>query len=91
MQLKMYSIRDAKAEIFGAPFYKSTHGQAERDFKSLVNDKKSQVWVYPEDFDLYFIGTYDDSTGKVIPKDTPEHLLKAVQLKETTPSLEAVQ
>lgn len=80
MQLKIYSLRDSKSEIFNAPFYKQTHGEAERDFRSLVNDDKSMVHKYPEDFDLYYLGDYDDNTGKVKPLDTPQHMVKAVQL-----------
>lgn len=87
MELKAFSIRDAKAEIFNPPFYKKTHGEAERDFKTLVNDPKSQVHMYAEDYDLYFIGVYDDNSGKFLPLDTPQHLVKAVQLKEGSPSL----
>lgn len=81
MLLKMYSIRDAKGEIFNAPFYKKTHGEAERDFAELCKDEKSLVNKYPEDFDLYHVGIYDDQTGKISSLDTPQHILKAVQNK----------
>lgn len=79
MELKVYSIRDAKAEIFNPPFYKKTHGEAERDFSALVRDEKSMVCKYPEDYDLYYLGTYDDNTGKLDSLDTPQHITKAVQ------------
>lgn len=89
MVLKMFSIRDTKAEIFNPPFYKNTHGEAERDFTSVVNDEKSMPFKYPEDYDLYYLGTYDDQTGKIESQPTPEHVLKAVQLKRNSqvPSL----
>lgn len=87
MVLKAYSIRDAKAEIFHPPFYKHTHGEAERDFRTLTNDGKSNVNKFPEDYDLYYIGDYDDNTGKFHPTDTPQHQLKAVQVKETSPNI----
>lgn len=83
MELRMYSIRDAKAEAFNPPFYKNTHGEAERDFQNLTRDEKSMVSLYPEDFDLYYVGTYDNITGLVKPLDTPQHVVKAVQLKKT--------
>lgn len=83
MQLKMYSIRDSKAEVFNLPFYKKTPGEAQRDFETLVNDGKSTVNQYPSDFDLYEIGHYDDNTGKVVPHDTPTHVVKAIQLLKT--------
>lgn len=63
MQLfKVYSIRDAKGENFNPPFLKKTHGEAERDFTSLARDEKSNVAQYPEDYDLYYLGEYNDST-----------------------------
>lgn len=78
MELKAYSIRDSKAEIFNPPFYKKTHGEAERDFQTLCKDEKSTPAQYPEDFDLYFCGTYDDQTGLFKPLATPQHIIKAV-------------
>lgn len=89
MFLKMYSIRDQKADIFHPPHFQKTHGEAERNFKTLVNDPKSQPALYPEDFDLYYVGDYDDNTGKVTPLDTPQHIIKAVQLK--TPDTNSIQ
>lgn len=77
----MYSIRDAKGEYFNTPFFNKSHGEAERNFTSLVNDEKSTVSQYPEDFDLYYLGDYDDNDGKLVPLDTPQHIVKAVQVK----------
>lgn len=82
--MKMYSIRDSKAEAYHPPFYKHTHGEAERDFQNLVSDEKSNLWKYPEDFDLYFLGIYDNITGKIDALETPQHIVKAIQLKKTT-------
>lgn len=77
MILKMFSIRDTKGEIFNPPYYAKTHGEAERQFKTLTNDPKSTINQYPEDFDLYYLGDYDDQTGKLKSLDTPQHLIKA--------------
>lgn len=82
MELKMFSIRDSKGEVFNQPFFQKTHGEAERNFSQLVNDSKSTVSQFPEDFDLYFIGTYDDQIGLVKPLATPQHILKAVSIKK---------
>lgn len=79
MEHKIYSIRDSKAEVFNPPFFKKTHGEAERDFTTLCNDDKSTVFKYPDDFDLYHMGIYDDVSGKILPLDTPQHIVKAVQ------------
>ncbi|QXP08473.1 MAG: nonstructural protein [Arizlama microvirus] len=79
MTLKMFSVRDAKAETFNPPFFKPTHGEAERAFRQLCKDEKSMVASYPDDFDLYYLGEYDDNTGKFQTLDTPQHLIKAIQ------------
>jgi len=79
MLLKMYSIRDQKAEVFNTPFFQKTHGEAERNFHTAANDPQTSLSKYPEDFDLYYLGEYDDNSGRTKPLDTPQHMLKAVQ------------
>jgi len=85
MLLKSFSIRDAKGEIFNTPFFQKTHGEAERSFKQIANDTNSMVYKFPEDYDLYYLGTYDDQTGVFKSLDTPQHLMKAVTLKTKSP------
>jgi len=80
MLLKAFSIRDQKAEIYNTPFFQKTHGEAERNFRTLVNDQKSTVSQFPEDFDLYYVGEYDDNLGLFLPQETPQHVIKAIQL-----------
>lgn len=82
MELKMFSIRDSKGEIFNTPFYSKTHGEAERNFHQLVKDEKSTVSKYPEDFDLYYLGTYDDNTGVTKSLDSPQHVIKAIVIRD---------
>lgn len=75
---KVYSIRDAKGDFFGNPFFKRSHGEAERDFHLACNDEKSMLSKFPEDYDLYYLGEFEDKSGKFKPLDTPQHMLKAV-------------
>lgn len=81
MLLKAFSIRDQKANVFNTPWFQKSHGEAERNFMELTRDEKSMVAKYPDDFDLYYIGEYDDQTGILLPLDTPQHVVKAVQIK----------
>lgn len=87
---KMFSIRDGKAETFYPPFFKPSHGEAERDIRTATNDPKSVLSQYPEDFDLYYLGEFDTNTGKFNAKDTPEHLFKLIQFKTKTTELTSV-
>ena len=43
MELKVFSIRDSKGEIYLQPFFNKSHGEAERNFRELVKDEKSMV------------------------------------------------
>ena len=82
MQLKAFSIRDAKAGVFNTPFFQKSIGEAERNFDKLVKDPTSMVAQYPDDFDLYYLGDYDDQSGNIKSLDTPQHLTKAALLKQ---------
>lgn len=81
MKLQMYSIRDSKVGTYHPPIFQKTHGEAERNFTTIAKDDKTQVGQYPEDFDLFYIGDYEDNSGKVSPLDTPQHIMKALDAK----------
>lgn len=63
----MYAIRDSAAETFHPPFCARAAGQATRDFAAQVNrpDQNNPLYQHPADFELYRVGTYDDSTGRI--------------------------
>lgn len=91
MKLKAFALRDSKGEIFHTPWFQKTHGEAERSLKELIKDEKSMVNKYPEDYDLYHLGEYDDQTGKFQALDTPQHVIKAIALVPPSQHLQAVQ
>lgn len=75
----MFSIKDAKAQIFHKPYFATTHGEAERNFRTTVNSPDNNLNQYPEDFDLWYLGEYNDQTGQFDPVETPQHVIKAIQ------------
>lgn len=83
MIYKLFSVRDSKSEIFHSPWFFKTHGEAEREFRTVVNTEKSKLAQFPEDYDLYYVGEYDDNTGKFNPVDSPQHVIKAVNCVQT--------
>ena len=86
----MFSIHDSKGEIFNPPFFKSTHGEAERDFQTASQDDQSMISKYPEDFDLYYLGEYDDQTGKFKALPTPQHIIKAVNVLQRATNVRSI-
>lgn len=84
MELQLISVRDSKGETFHPPRATKTIGEAERNFQHAVNEKVEGNFLnqYPEDFDLYHLGTFDDQTGKMKLFDSPRHLHKAISFKK---------
>lgn len=69
MELKVYAIKDRQLDGFMHPFYMHTHGQATRAFRDQINDPESSASKHPEDYDLYYLGNFDDQTGQFTSQD----------------------
>jgi hypothetical protein len=79
MILKVYTVYDTKAEAYLQPFFSQSKGVAIRSFQEAVRDEKSNISKYPEDFTLFELGEYDDSTSKFNLHITPQSLGVAVE------------
>lgn len=73
MKLKMFSLKDVKADVFGSPFVFSKVELAKRMCRDLARDSNSMLSRHPEDFHLYEIGEYEDLTGSVIGSTLLSH------------------
>lgn len=65
MNQKLFSLYDVKADCFTFPFVSENSMTALRSFHSMVKDPKyGNLHDYPEDYSLWFVGSFDTSTGK---------------------------
>lgn len=85
--MKVYSVYDEKALVYGLPVCFSTDGLALRSFADLVSNPNSNVSKYPSDFKLYRIGEFNDNTGEMI-SCTPVFLAVGSQYAFNTSSAE---
>lgn len=60
---RVYSIRDLKAEYYNRPFFARSEGEAIRIFVESAKD--NLLDRYPDDFKLFFIGTFDDNRAEL--------------------------
>ncbi len=74
MKLKVFSIYDLKAQLYSSPSFMSTRAQAIRAFIDEAKKPDSKVALHPEDYRLYYIGTYEDETGTLCPEKENEDL-----------------
>lgn len=60
------AVRDRAADAFGQPMFVASKGGAIRSFSDEINRKEpnNSLAAHPEDFDLYELGTFDDSNAK---------------------------
>jgi len=77
------SIKDRAADAFDRPFFVPSVGIALRGFQDEVNrqDGDNQVFNHPDDFDLYELGEFDDSTGAFHLLENPKQLMLGKQAK----------
>ena len=83
MIFHIFSIYDSKAEAYNTPLYLAAKGQAVRAFDDQVNKEGSEIGNHPEDYTLFCLGTFDDSTGQHEPYETPQSLGVAIEFKRS--------
>jgi hypothetical protein len=72
-----YSIKDAKANVFSAPFFSINDQVALRSFQQAQNDPNTTINQNPQDFSLYRLATFDDQSGELHPEKQPYYLSTA--------------
>ena len=79
MLLKIVSVRDSAIDAFGRPIFVASTGQAVRSFGDEVNNAQGEMAKHPADYELYLLGSFDDSSGAFDTAD-PVMLARAVDL-----------
>lgn len=88
MKVQVYAVADSGIQAYMPPFYARARGEALRAFTQLVNNRDTNVNKYPHQFELVYLGEFDDVTGLFECKE-PEHVVDAVGVFEPfTPETE---
>ena len=64
--LKLYSIKDTKGGFY-PPEASDNDALAVRTIRGVVNSGKGLLAQYPEDFELWYVGEFDNQTGIIAP------------------------
>jgi len=65
MILRMYSVYDIKSKIYHPPQYCHNTGHATRMFTSQFQKAGSVMHDFPNDFQIFEVGSYDDQTAEL--------------------------
>lgn len=79
MKRKLFAVYDLKAQFYGNPFLFTHKGEAIRAFMTACGDPQTNMYRYPEDYQLFYLGEYDDTTGRFAGLPHPEHLNNAIE------------
>ncbi len=82
MVLKMFTIYDRKSAIHQPPAYCHSVGHAMRVFMTVFRDPKSVFFQFPEDFQIFEVGSFDDRCAKLTPIGAPRLVCAGTELLE---------
>lgn len=77
------SVKDRAADAFGRPLFVPSVGLAIRSFSDEVNRQAddNQMYHHSDDFDLFELGIFDDSTGIIECHPIPKQLALGKSVK----------
>ncbi|WNK13072.1 MAG: nonstructural protein [Microvirus sp.] len=87
MLMYIYTVRDAKGQLYGRPFYCHNIGHAIRGFSDQVNDPadgQNDLFKHTEDFELFELGTFDDNTALIETFPQPKPVCTGSSVKKIT-------
>lgn len=82
--MKMFSIKDSKAEAYLMPIFAPTVGVAIRIFQKAATTPDSDFCRYAADYTLFEVGTWNENTGRCKPIDANKNIINGLDVKEMT-------
>lgn len=73
MKLTVCAIYDQAAKAYLRPIFVTVVGMAIRTFQDEINNPKSAMFLHPEHYTLFEIGTYDDNSGEMVSISPVSH------------------
>lgn len=81
MLTRMYAVKDLKVDGMPLPSPAPSDGVAMRSFRDAVNGGDPTFSSHPEDFILYYVGSWDHEAGEYVDQNAFP-LVKAIDLVE---------
>ena len=69
MKQNIYSIFDTASGLYSRPFITQSDGEAIRSFSDIATDADHPIGKHPQDYTLFRLGIFDDTTGKLTNED----------------------
>jgi hypothetical protein len=78
MKYLVFTVFDRVSECHGTPYYAVSKGSAIRGFNDEINrpSADNQLFKHPKDFELCYLGTFDDQTAEFELQSQPSTLIR---------------
>lgn len=85
MELVICCVFDSAVGAFGRPHFVRSRGESLRAFQDEVNREPTKeipnpLFSHSTDYQLYYLGTFDDNTGKFTMPAMPEKMINATDV-----------
>lgn len=80
----IFSVRDNAAQVFVSPFTCNTEKEAIRTMMMDMAQPQSMIGSFPEQFDLFQLGSFDTIEGQIHIDGLPRLVCNASSLKKGT-------
>lgn len=77
--MRIYTVHDSKAEAYLQPFFAANDAVAMRYLETAANDSGHEFARHAEDYTLFEIGGFDETTGNMDPVH-PRSVTKIIDL-----------
>lgn len=81
MRLVMFAVRDNAVSAYQVPQFSNHIGAASRWFHDQVNNLESPYFKHSEDYDLYELGEFEDSSGDLTYLPEPRLVVRGKDVK----------
>lgn len=85
--MKLFSVYDHAAQTYNQPFNSPSLGTAIRSTLDALGDADQEVSKHPDDYDLYYVGHFDEKTGIIWIMEQPHQLTAGTNPLEVDPDI----
>lgn len=78
----IYSVYDVKSEMYSPPMVAVTRGVILRQIQDLLREGKHMYARHPEDYVLFYLGTFDEHSADFVHPAAPVSVLSLASLRE---------
>lgn len=82
MKTELYAMRDVKVGNYLPPLVCLNLPDALRRFTGFASKPGTDVFQYPEEFEIYKLGTYNDENAQIVTEPIPTFIVNVKELVE---------